>query len=228
MRPDLIFAIFLAAAIHVLGAFAHRLLPASAPDAASDAGPAPTIALAPLPQIEPEPPTPEELNTVPPDAPADTPPPPDLLPAMQPDLPTPALDTNFQQTIQPPPPPQLGTTATLVTLPRGNFNPAAVAPKDIFDLNQLDQKPAPTFDPKPNYPYEMRRSRISGRVTVGFMIDATGTPLTPYIVRSSNPGFEDEALRTILRSKFRPGKKGGKAVITRKVIRDIVFTFPAE
>ncbi|MDR2429711.1 MAG: energy transducer TonB [Puniceicoccales bacterium] len=147
---------------------------------------------------------------------------------MQPDLPAPVLDTNFQQTIQPPPPPQLGTTATLVTLPRGNFAPPVTAPKDIFDLNQLDQKPAPTFDPKPNYPYEMRRSRISGRVTVGFMIDASGTPLAPHIIRSSNPGFEDEALRTVLRSKFRPGKKGGKAVITRKVVRDIVFTFPTE
>jgi protein TonB len=226
MRLDLVFAIFLAAAIHAAGAFAHKFFPGDAKPAAPDAGPAPTIALAPLPQIEPEPQTPEENDTPPPDAPEEAAPPLDLAPAMQADLPAPVLDTNFQQAIQPPPPPQLGTATSLVTLPRSNFNPTASVPKNIFDLNQLDQKPAPTFDPKPNYPYEMRRSRISGRVTLGFMIDASGNPVAPHIISSSNQGFEEEALRTVLRSKFRPGKKGGKAVITRKVVRDIVFTLP--
>jgi protein TonB len=146
---------------------------------------------------------------------------------MQTDVPAPVVNTAFQQTIQPPPPPNLGGPTTVVTIPKG-FASKGVDLKNVFDLSQLDQKPSPTFDPKPNYPYEMRRSRVSGRVTVGFMIDAEGSPVNPYIVHSTNSGFDTEALRTVQRTKFRPGRKGGKAVITRKVVRDIVFTLPVE
>jgi protein TonB len=224
MRLDLFIGILLAAGIHVFVAFADQIFPAPTNTFAPVAEETPTIALNPLPQIEPEPP--EQDDTAPPPEEAPDVAPPEIAPPMQTDVPAPVVNTAFQQTIQPPPPPNLGGPSTVIAIPKGNFSGKAVDLRNVFDLNQLDQKPSPTFDPKPNYPYEMRRSRISGRVTVGFMIDSEGNPVNPYIVSSSNSGFDSEALRTVHRTKFRPGRKGGKAVTTRKVVRDIIFSLP--
>ena len=114
---------------------------------------------------------------------------------------------------------------------------AAVAPRpavasgkglgNIFDLAQLDNKPEARVRIKPVYPFEMRRSGLKGEVVVGFIVDSTGEVRDPYIVRSSNPGFEEAALQAVLKWKFKPGKKGGVAVNTR-VAQPLSFSLNAE
>jgi protein TonB len=226
MKPDLFIGIFAAAGIHALVVFGHQLLPASAAPSSAAKEEVPIIALKPLPQLEPEPPDQDDLVPPPPDSP-DTPPP-EIAPPMQADVPAPIVNTAFTQTLQPPPPPNLGGPSTAITIPKSSFTHTNANLKNIFDLNQLDKKPTPTFAPKPNYPYEMRRARVSGEVIVGFMLDSEGNVVNPYIVRSTNSGFDNEALRTVQRWKFSPGKVKGKNVATRSVHLPLTFTLPKE
>ncbi|MDR1497019.1 MAG: TonB family protein [Puniceicoccales bacterium] len=215
MRIDLILGILLAAAIHAGVAFADKLFPPSAAPVAiaEDAAP-PTIAIN-APPLEPEPddtvPPPDAIQEQAPDLT-------DLAPPMQADTPTPVITpTAFIQRLQPPPP-NLGNPVAAVTIPKGNF--AATGNKNIaamFDLASLDQKPVPTFHVNPVYPYEMRRARISGQVVIGFIVDNHGNVLNPYVIRSTNATFEPDALRAIVKWRFKPGRKSGRDVTTRNV-----------
>ena len=44
----------------------------------------------------------------------------------------------------------------------------------IYDLAQLDHKPAVTSQPRPQYPFEMRRGGIKGKVLVDFIVKPDG------------------------------------------------------
>ena len=121
------------------------------------------------------------------------------------------------QQIQAPPPPGLSRPTGAITIPT-NTRPVVSSGKAlgaIFDLAALDQRPQATVRIKPVYPFEMRRSGLKGEVTVGFIVDSEGQVRDPYIISSSNAGFEDAAIQAVLKWKFRPGQKGGRAVNTR-------------
>lgn len=226
MKRDLLTGI-LVATVSITGlAFSDRLLPDGKTAVAASEDDIPTIALVPLPQLEPEPPSPEELVSL-----ADSAPAPDisdLAPPMQADTPSAVVSTTaFVQKLQPPPPPGLGKPAGVISIPKGNFSQAGAVGsglQGLFDLAALDQKPVPRFLAKPAYPFEMRRSGLNGEVLVGFIVDAEGNVRDPFVVRSSNPAFEAEALRAAARCKFRPGRKGGVNVSTRNVILPYGFT----
>jgi protein TonB len=98
--------------------------------------------------------------------------------------------------------------------------------KNVFDLAALDQKPEARVRIKPIYPFEMRRSGLKGEVVVGFIVDSNGDPREPYIVRSSNAGFEEAAIQAVMKWKFKPGKKGGASVNTR-VQQPLTFNLDA-
>lgn len=186
----------------------------------------PTIALDLPPPPEPD--EPEIVEDVVSDAPAEIS---DIAPPMQTDLPTAVIDSPFVQRIQAPPPPGLNRPAgsiasTIPTITR----PAVGTGRsigEIFDLGSLDQRPDARVRPPPVYPFEMRRSGLRGEVTVGFIVDSNGNVLDPYIISSSNPGFEDAAIQAVLKWKFRPGRKGGAAVNTR-VAQPLTFNLNAE
>ena len=174
----------------------------------------PTIELAPMPVLEPEPP--EPTDQPPSDAEASSEPA-DMAPPMQADTPSVSLDSPFVQQIQPPPPPGVNRPAGVITIPAGR--PATGAGgggmKNVFDLASLDQKPVATIQPRPNFPFELKRARISGQVTLLFIVDSNGEVRDPQVVNSSHREFEPEAIKAILKAKFRPGKKAGNAVNTR-------------
>jgi protein TonB len=225
MHRDQLLGILIALLIHAGFAFGHYLIPDGSRNKNADAGDIPTIAITPMPILEPEPPDPAEAD-MPVDAePVDLS---DLAPPpMQADTPAVTAPSVFQQKLQPPPPPNLGGPTGAITIPKGNFGAAAGAGlKGLFDLAALDQRPVPRFTPRPTYPYEMRRARISGEVVLGFIVDSEGNVLNPYIISSTNPAFEAEALRAIARWKFRPGKKGGVSVSTRNVQLPLAFNLP--
>lgn len=178
----------------------------------------PTIELIALPPVEPE--VVEPLDA-PAEASSDLA---DLAPPMQNDLPSAVIDSPFVQQVQPPPPPGLtratGTLSIPVGSPAGNVGAGM---KTVFDLASLDQKPVPTFQAKPVYPFELKRAGITGTVTLGFIITSAGTVRDPYIISSSNREFEEPAMQGVLKWKFRPGKKSGAAVDARATIT-IPFT----
>lgn len=222
MRKGMIYGLVGSAVLHSGIAFGGLLLK-DGPAVAAPKEEIPTIELAPMPTLEPEPPeTVETTDAAPSSEPAD------LAPPMQADTPSVSMDSPFVQQIQPPPPPGVNRPTGVMTIPAGR--PAGTGAGGggigkIFDLASLDQKPVPTFQAPANYPMEMRRARINGDVTVQFIIDAEGNARDAVVVRSSHREFEAEALKAILKSKYRPGKKGGVAVNTR-MEQTRVFTVP--
>jgi len=85
----------------------------------------------------------------------------------------------------------------------------------IFDLKDLDEIPRYTVRTKPQYPLDLRQAGIDGEVVVQFLVDAKGNVRNVKIIRSTNPGFDENVLRAVRTWRFEPGKKNGKKVTTR-------------
>jgi protein TonB len=89
----------------------------------------------------------------------------------------------------------------------------------IFDLKDLDQQPSPRgMRAEPQYPFEMKRQGINGEVTLQFLVDPQGDVRDVVVIKSSHREFESPAIQAVQKWKFRPGRKGGKAVTTRMQI----------
>lgn len=178
----------------------------------------PVIEIFQMPPIEPDEPEVVDMTD---EAPQETV---DFAPPMLSDVPSVNLDTPFVQKLQPPPPPGLERPTGIVTIPKtrptGNIGAGM---RDLFDLANLDQQPVPTFRARPVYPFEMRRAGVTGEVVVGFIVDSSGNVVQAYVVRSSHREFEQPAVQAVSRWKFRPGRKGGRAVNTRMQV-PIIFS----
>jgi protein TonB len=132
------------------------------------------------------------------------------------DLPTVVPVNAFTQPLQPPPPPGMqvakGAINIPVNPPGANFGRGI---RDLFDINNLDQKPVGRVQNPPQYPYEMSRAGISGEVVVEFIINANGDVVDTRVIRSSHREFEVPAMQAVQKWKFKPGRKTGKNVATR-------------
>ncbi len=225
MRRDLIIAIFVSLGLHGGVAVSGQFIK-DKPPVAEEPAETPTIALDMPPPPEPEEPEVNE-DVVAEDAPTEVA---DLAPPMQNDVPSAVINSPFVQQMQAPPPPGMSRpSGGNITIPT-NTRPSTTAGKplgNIFDLAALDQRPEARVRIKPVYPFDLRRSGLKGEVTVGFIVDANGDVREPYIIKSSNAGFEQAALDTVLKWKFKPGKKGGTAVNTR-VAQPIIFSLNAD
>ena len=213
MKRELIISLAVSLALHAALIFGGELFE-SAPPPKTVVDEIPVIALMPLPPVEPEQPEIVELSEAAAAGEASN-----YVPPMQADLPSTVLDSPFVQPIQPAPPPGLSQPTGTFTIPLGRPGGAGgTSLNTIFDIASLDQKPVPTFQPQPIYPYELKRLGVSGEVTLGFVITVAGTVRDPYIIRSTRREFEDAALQGVLKWKFRPGKKSGAAVDSRATI----------
>jgi protein TonB len=173
-----------------------------------------TIALK-MPPIEPDEPDVKEVEDIPT-------PVVDFSPPMQNDVPQIVQIDSFVQQIQPPPPENMSPVTGVINIPQGRLTGGS-SMGQIFDLSQLDQIPVATVQGRPLYPFEMRRAGITGTVTVEFIVEKTGTVRDAFAVQSTQREFEAEAVKAVMRWKFKPGKRGGAAVTTRMKV-DIVFS----
>ena len=130
----------------------------------------------------------------------------------------------FVMTPEPPPPPGVETSKGVVTIPANPRPPGwgrGIA--NLFTLDQLDQVPVPQgYRAQPTYPYEMKRQGQEGTVNVGFICDLDGNVRDPYVINSTHCEFEAEAVRAVSKWKFKPGRRGGRAVNTKMSV-PIVF-----
>jgi len=121
----------------------------------------------------------------------------------------------------------------------------------VYDLSQLDRQPRPTIQARPEYPVEMRRAGIEGKVTVDFIVDKDGNVQNATALKSPQPGvdtvmlsdfgvaanggaagafaeasaqseFGAAAVAAVSQWKFGPGRKGGRDVNTHMQV-PIVF-----
>jgi protein TonB len=170
-----------------------------------------TIQVMEMPKIEPDEPDPVEETQVNQQT--------ELAPPMQTDVPQVPTLSSFTQEVEPPPPDVSINRSALTVSQNTNWRGGM----QVFNLDQLDQKPVPTYQPQPQYPFEMRRAGISGTVTVDFIVDSTGTVINAYAIKSTQHDFEQNAVQGVSRWRFKPGKRAGRAVPTHMQI-DISFT----
>lgn len=207
MRRDLIIGILVSLLFHGGLAIGSELLKDHRPKVKTKEA-EPTIELIKMPEIPPDEPDVKDDEPAPDTSPIA---PPSLV-----DVPQSVQLDSFVQQIQPPPPPTMGKPTGVITIPTGPLHGGnGRGFGDIFDIKNLDQIPVAKFKPRPAYPFDMRRQGIKGEVLLGFIVDSNGDVRDPYIVKSSQREFESAALQMISRWKFRPGRKGGRAVSTR-------------
>jgi protein TonB len=203
MRRDLIIGIILSIILH--GGVA--MIGKAPPKPVHKEAEAPTVELMKMPDIEPEEiQKTEDQNE--PQAPVD------FAPPMQTDVPQVVQLDSFVQQVQPPPPEGMKPNVGIISIPTGNRSSLGKG-IEIFDPSKLDQQPQGRVQGKPVYPFEMQRAGIAGDVLVEFIIDANGDVRNPFVVKSSQREFEAAAIQAVSKWKFRPGKKGGRAVNTR-------------
>ena len=176
----------------------------------------PHIALV-MPKIEPE--EEEVVDQTQATAPAD------IAPPMQTDVPQLVTDTSFVQKLEPPPPEGMSVDRGAITVPIGvgGFGKGG----QIFDPSMLDQQPVATYQPRPLYPYDMKKQGISGQVVVEFILNAEGNVQSAFAVSSTQHEFEASAIQAVSKWRFRPGRRGGRAVNTRMQV-PIVFSLNNE
>lgn len=214
MRRDLIIGLLVSLALHGGVLFYDKIIKFEPPAKKKEAPP-PTVELIEMPKIEPE--EPEVVDAS--DEPIK---PMDFAPPMQTDLPQVATPDSFVQKIQPPPPENVKPAAGLIAIPE-NRDTSKFRNMEVFDISKLDQQPVPRFQARPQYPFEMRRAGIAGEVVVDFLVDTNGDVQNAYAVKSSQREFESAAVQAVSKWKFKPGKKGGRNVITHMQV-PIVFT----
>jgi len=218
MRRDLIIGIVVAASVLTALLFGFNGHPQAVKHAAAQLDASLQLE---MPQLPPEPPETKNLEDLPQDE--------DIVqvnyaPPSLVDIPTITADATFVQEIPPPPPPGVEQAKGLVTIPPARPAGFGRGLGQIFDISQLDQIPVARVQPQPIYPYEMRRAGITGEVNVGFIVDVNGDVRDAYVMNSTHREFEVPAVQAVSKWKFRPGRRGGKAVNTRMSV-PIVFSF---
>lgn len=85
----------------------------------------------------------------------------------------------------------------------------------IFLTGELDKKPRVLIAVKPLYPYDLQRAKTAGYAIVQFVIGPDGKVSRPRVVKSTHRSFEQAAIDAVLKSKWQPGRKDGKAVYSQ-------------
>jgi len=75
---------------------------------------------------------------------------------------------------------------------------------------------------KITYPEIAKKAGVEGRVFLQFIVDEQGNVTSPEVTRGIGAGCDEEAIKAILKAKFKPGKQRGKAV---KVKMSLPVTF---
>jgi protein TonB len=103
----------------------------------------------------------------------------------------------------------------------GSTGPRAISGTDgatIFRLGELDATPRAKVQVSPEYPFALRAAGIEGNATIEFDVDAAGRVVSARALNSTNREFEDAAVRAVLKWRFEPGRRHGKAVPFRMIV----------
>lgn len=94
----------------------------------------------------------------------------------------------------------------------------------VLSVDVVQEKPERLAGPQPVYPPLLQQAGIEGTVIVRAIIDTMGRvePNSLKIMRTANPGFNQSAKQTVLKSLFRPARVYGKAV---RVLIELPITY---
>lgn len=84
----------------------------------------------------------------------------------------------------------------------------------VLSVDVVQEKPERLAGPQPVYPPLLMQAGIEGTVMVQAIIDTMGRvePNSLKITQTANPGFNESAKQTVVKSLFRPARVYGKAV----------------
>lgn len=128
------------------------------------------------------------------------------------------VQSSFTQLLDPTVPTKLeGAASKVMAIPlniqRGRPDTSGI--KNLFNIEDLDRRPEPIVQTPPLFPYELKQSVSEARVRVGFIVTSRGEVIMPYIISSSDRGFERATLDAVVKWRFKPGVRGGRKVNTR-------------
>ncbi len=95
---------------------------------------------------------------------------------------------------------------------RGLESESFVTPDSLPRLLPSQQEGIRAIQSRLKYPEQLRREGMEGTVAVRFVVDEQGRPQEISIHESSNPGFDDAAIRAVRDAKFQPAFKDGAPV----------------
>lgn len=72
--------------------------------------------------------------------------------------------------------------------------------------------PVPIFKVEPEYSEEARKAKFQGTVLLAIVVDETGKTTNVRVVRTLGMGLDEKAMEAVMKWRFRPGYKDGKAV----------------
>lgn len=82
----------------------------------------------------------------------------------------------------------------------------------IPDVRDLDRVPRATVQASPYYPPTLHQEGISGSVTVEFDVNIEGRVIRAEAVHCTRREFAEAAVRAVLKWRFEPGRRDGRAV----------------
>ena len=84
----------------------------------------------------------------------------------------------------------------------------------VYSTDVVQEKPEVLSGPPPQYPELLRQAGISGIVMLQAVVDTSGRvePNSIKVISSANPGFDQSAKNTLLKTLFRPARVYGHAV----------------
>lgn len=93
--------------------------------------------------------------------------------------------------------------------------PAVAEETRTYDLSAVDQRPSISCGAMPVYPESARRKKLQGEVVVRLVVDTAGHARQCAIESSKPAGvFDQAALTAAAKTRFTPGKIGGRPVNT--------------
>ncbi len=101
------------------------------------------------------------------------------------------------------------------------LNPVSAPMREVpVDPDSGTPSPGEDSDPRvilqgpPTYPFELRRSSVTGEVRVGFYVKANGEVASPVALRATDSRFAESAVAAVSGWRFIPARKNGRLVTT--------------
>ena len=89
---------------------------------------------------------------------------------------------------------------------------------DLFDSDELDERPEAVSKIPPRYPSNLRNAGATGNVTLEFVVNEKGIVSNVKVKKTTNSKFNKAAIEAVEKWKFKPGIKNGKRVKSRFVV----------
>lgn len=120
--------------------------------------------------------------------------------------------------------PVLAPTGPAIAVPRewGDGSPGDGRPRvgewRPLRVADLDRTPRAKVRVAPDYPLALRQTGVEGSALIEFDVDATGRVVAARVLRGSEREFGEAAVRAVLRWRFEPGRRDGRAVPFRMAV----------